>query len=168
MPIKSNNSNALIKSISKAYANNKTQNSYVTIMLGVFDWPKVTGTNTYAVNIYTNEKMLFVLAELRTTEKPILWDISLKLRYQEWFKYLNKIENGDVVSICYDSNIHDDFMIFIDIIKQFRLEKIFIKFSQKLDFGIIKIVNSATNTQVYYSAEDMYAMLDQYIKFEDC
>lgn len=171
MPIKSSNSNTLIKSISEAYVNDKTQNSYVTIMLGAFGWPRVTGTNKSSVNMYTNEKMLFVLAELRTTGKPILWDISLsqiyKLKNQEWFKCLNKIENGDAVSICYDSNIHDDFMILIDIIKQFRLEKIFIKFSQKLDFDIIKIVNHATRTDIYYDASDKYVDKSKFIRFED-
>lgn len=148
-----------------------TNNTYFILVLYVYKNYIQVYSNNFSVILKSNEDLLFTLAKLRTIEKPVIWTFRLcgkfKLADQVWFRWLNNIKNGDMIKINYDSDYYEEFMMLIDHIRQFRLEKIYIKFRREFDMDIVKIVNDATYANIYYDEYGILNDLTYYTRFED-
>lgn len=119
----------------------------------------------------TNEKLVSLLAKLRAIGKPIKWTFRLhdkfKLNEQKWFECLNNIENGDVIKINYYSEVYDDFVVLIDIIRKYNISKIFIDFYNRPPMDVVQFVSDVTKADIYYDASVNYVDESKFIRFED-
>ena len=152
------------------YAN--SQNAYITFALHANREHAFAYSANLTYDLTTNKELLSLLAKLRDKEKPVIWSINLsaafKLKQQIWFKCLDKIANSDIIRINYYSEVYDDFVILIDIIRRYNISNIYIKFYDQISMDIVQFVSNATKANTYYNANIHFVSLDEFIKFEDC
>jgi hypothetical protein len=151
------------------YANSK--NVYVTFALDANKTHTFAHSADLGYGFVSIKELLFLLAKLRSMDKPVIWSIDLssisKLKQQIWFKCLDKIQNGDIIRINYYSNIHDDFVFLVDIIRRYSISNIYIKFYDQISLDIVQFVSDVTKANIYYDANVNFVPLNEFTKHED-
>lgn len=113
------------------------------------------------------DELLQVLAKFRVMEKTIRWYFGIDqhfLKNTELLKFMENIQNGDSLRANYSDDVHDNFIYLIETVRQFRLEKIYIIFHDKILMDIVEFVSAATRANIYYTISKSYNKLD-FFKF---
>jgi hypothetical protein len=123
-----------------------------------------------AFEIESKKVLSDILLKLRSMEKHINWIVLIQkralLKPKELFEWLF-IENGDSITLIYGKDIHDDFITLVDIIRQYRIEKIFLRFDNEISMDIVRFISDVTKAYVYYQINGNFVHQNNFISFED-
>lgn len=120
--------------------------------------------------IESEEEMSNILVKLRSMEKHINWLILIEksspLKTKKMSDWLF-IENGDSIILSYYRVTHDNFITLVDMIRQYRIEKIFLKFDDEILMDIVRFISDVTKAHVYYQINNKFVHQNDFIIFED-
>lgn len=117
----------------------------------------------------TSDELLQALAKFRIMDKPIKWHFDINRRFLKNVflpKFIENIQNGDSLCMNYNTDVHEHFINLIENTRQFRLEKIYVRFRNKILMDVVEFVSAVTQANIYYAEGESYDG-QTFVKFED-